>query len=1227
MFSKLNIQKGLSILFLIVCLSTHLFSQTYVNREWQTNAGNPLFIQWSNSIFTQYTDYLITVGNTSVTGQGANIMLTKYDHDGSIMWSTDYNTSGIHNDYGVDLVEDSLGNLFVCGTTDNGGITNFDIVILKYNSSGALLWETTYNSSYGKNDIAVSIKLLYGNIYIGASSESSTTQYDFLTMKYTGAGVFEWASRYDFNSLNEFPVGIEIENDSSVAITGASASNSTNWDYTAVLYNLSGTQIDVQRDLASGSGYDQATNYTKDNYGNIYITGKGSTNGIDYDMKTIKLNSTFDIVWDTTYDRCGKEDQANAIKTDASGNVIVGGYATKSNNVKEAYAVKYDYNGAQLWEYSRTSDDETGDAFVESITINGSDETFLAIGIKGLNGTKDIAIVKLSTDGGVEWERKIHSLINEVPIGIEVDDDGAIYIKYVQDIGATASMYTVERYTEFTPGGAAMEDSNSHPYCLDNQLIVRFKTSALNASAIDDQLGGVMEFGDLSYYLNSTAEAEVRDALADICESGSPTSSLVSYCPLKLVKIFRTDKTTDSIAIGRLGNSVKIPDFWAVMVLVLPDGMNCIDAKERLQTIPNTVVYADLNLLCELFAGANDTYYSTNQHSLHAIDGSSFTDADINIEPAWEIMKNAGNTFDGGSELIKVGIIDNNFDWDHEDFGFDGIDPSTSKLNGWDFDLNMNIKDVIPQSILGGNHGTKVSGVIGALRNNGTTGIAGIAGGNNGVPMNKGVSLFGLKCMATDPASTPINIIYNAIYQSAKNGPSTNNYGVNIQNHSWGFYPNDPSSTSALVEQNISLLTDVLHFVNRLQVTVVASRGNKDQTWMSGTEKAYPACLDENWVLNVSGSGTDGNIANPSNSNADYKSLSGNGVDISAPSASLMMVTTHAESDYCGISACQFSGTSAAAPHATGVVALLMSLLNDQTGSFPYKNLAPEDCERILEMSADIDADQAGIFDSNSGFGRLDAGKALESVEPPTNTIYHFGTHPSSTASNTITSTSISTNDIIHLTENFFDGFSNWPKADYKVNTWKITDNMTYNLNINESFIASWPRHSMSNLLPLFDGSNNLSPRELIQMNSSNATSSNLEGFLYEVLNISTGAHMGWWPCNITDIATKVNFEITVLGKGAPTNTESIFIDNGNIELYPNPSKDMVNINVNSDKAESVSVTLIDAIGNVLLVDNVESHGRRKHALQYDIKQYSNGLYLFKIQVGNAIKTINFVKS
>jgi len=284
-------------------------------------------------------------GNVYVAGRIDNgnndPVILKYSSSGNLLFNITDSTGG--SDRFQDIKIDSFDNIYVVGDFYNTSSTNDYVRIRKYSKNKIFLWEHLFDYGPWGYDYQVGgVDLdLNGNIYmVGTWYNSSSTNYAILLAKFNSSGSLIWNRTYEKGDSEGF--GIKIYNNE-IYISGYNLTSSD--DPLILKYNSSGSLL-----LAKGfsnSGWDWAYDVDVDSKGNIYYVGDFYDGIKDYYIVR-KLNSTGSIVWDKKYYRGGSSDTAYEIYIDGLDNIYVTGSLNNGVN-SDIFTAKFDTYGNQVW--------------------------------------------------------------------------------------------------------------------------------------------------------------------------------------------------------------------------------------------------------------------------------------------------------------------------------------------------------------------------------------------------------------------------------------------------------------------------------------------------------------------------------------------------------------------------------------------------------------------------------------------------------------------------------------------------------------------------------------------------------------------------------------------------------------------------------------------------------------------------------------------------------------
>ena len=1161
----------LKLVMILVLIYSNLNSQYYTNIQVSEPFGNSSAIHsWSSSIITS-SEHVLTVGNNVVSDGNIAIYVTKRTRKGTLIWESNWLNPNLSTNanYGTGVFEDASGNFIVIGATSDGQEENTDIVVLKYDINGSKIWETLIDGQANDSDIPTGIVVDSADkIYVTAISKISEFNSDILTLKLDTSGSIIWDEYYDDNGAIDIPVKIILDRFKNPIIKGVSSDPNFSWDLKILKYHKVNANLIRNKTIPNaGQGMETPTAIAKDENDFLYVTGNSIGSNGDNNIITLKLDEEFDEVWSSTYDYNSREDFANDIVVSSSGKISIIGYSIGSNNSKDLLVLNYANNGSLNDEFIKIVADKT--LKTEGLKgIYGEDENLFVIGSKTNNSTHGLEISKFNSANSSLYScYKAMKFFNLTSVAV---NGNGLDVTIQIEIGNENKYQTIRISDYFKDSDIVYNSSTNEPRYYSDELIVRFDESFLKYETIDNL---DLNFGNASDWLTDDAIV-ILNRIFDINNTD-------------IFRIYPGLRTTDDIATTRAGKTIPMPKFWSSLLLKVPASSQLVYIDNQLEDKFEIVKWAHPNLIATVGASPNDELYPEQASLNHT---TNFPNAGINIEPLWDRVD--------PNPSIKLGILDSGWNFIHEDFT--AADGSFSMSQGWSFGLNSELMQG-DDNVFYSYHGTRSAGVIGAIRNN-EVGIAGVSGGfiNDEDIFQKGTSLFGLNIFWE--TGIPLDFSTDAILNSIQsNIPGVDyDYGLDILSNSWyyaedqfGFYPK-------IIEE----LSEVVRFANRMGVIFVACRGNGNKS-----DLAFPGCLDDKWVLNIGGSGPDGEYQDGLSGLDDFIVRYDGDIDIVGPASEDIVRTTGHQSDLY----VNFNGCSSATPMVSGVSSLLAGYYLKETGTV----LVQEDIEFILQMTAtnvnvDDDIDDSG-YDIFTGFGRLNAGNALDLVHLDENILLHRNEEDLQGEYNIQL---ISSDILINLAEVYETDFQAFEPKTYKANKYKITG--TFDNQIQGSdLLHIWPRHSASTFLPDLDANNNLIPHEEIFLDNSNNMEATFYGFIYELKDVGTDDPVGWIPRNITDDLTMA---YSVIATHMPTST---YVNNNkNFTIQPNPSIDQIKVSFDSNSAIDY-VKIVDAKGAEVFNKRLNSD---KEQLKIDVRNYPAGVYIITLYSKSDSITNSFIK-
>jgi DNA-binding MarR family transcriptional regulator len=295
-----------------------------------------------------------------------------YDYKWNRTWG------GIYDDYVYTesaMTIDSSDNIYIVGRTDTTGTSNYDIMLIKYDSKGVEQWVKIWDGGAWDQGYSVLIDNANEIYVVGMTTSYADPDGDMVIIKFDSDGNQQWN------------------------------------------FTWGGTELDIARVIV------------KDSLNNYYIAGETSSFGdIDGDTILVKFDSNWIEQWNVTWGG-SDEDYPMSMEIDSNGDICIVGWsnsADPSPGEADVMLLKYDASGTLIW------DEDWGISLTQrgsGIAIDSNNNIYFVGWTFGSSGMKG-HLVKYDTNGNYQWERiwGVDGIHGNSWTGLIIDSNDGIFI-------------------------------------------------------------------------------------------------------------------------------------------------------------------------------------------------------------------------------------------------------------------------------------------------------------------------------------------------------------------------------------------------------------------------------------------------------------------------------------------------------------------------------------------------------------------------------------------------------------------------------------------------------------------------------------------------------------------------------------------------------------------------------------------------------------------------------
>jgi hypothetical protein len=321
--------------------------------QWNRTFGGSSYDRGSSVQQTSDGGYIIS-GATYSYGLGEfDVWLVKTDSNGNEVWNSTFGGSSV--DWGYSAQQTNDGGYIISGYTDSYGAGNSDVWLVKTDSNGNEVWNSTFGGVKYDRGFSVQQTSDGGYIVTGytVSYDADDTGCDIFLIKTDLNGIEEWYKIFGGTGIsNKFDIGYSVQQTSDggyIIIGDTEIYFIAESDVWLIKTDPSGNE--EWNRIFGGSGSDRGRSVKETSDGGYVITGWAASYGAgDPDVWLIKTASNGNEEWEDTYGFAeNSSDWGYSVQQTNDGGYIIAGATMPDGWKISDSSPSYREEGTDVW--------------------------------------------------------------------------------------------------------------------------------------------------------------------------------------------------------------------------------------------------------------------------------------------------------------------------------------------------------------------------------------------------------------------------------------------------------------------------------------------------------------------------------------------------------------------------------------------------------------------------------------------------------------------------------------------------------------------------------------------------------------------------------------------------------------------------------------------------------------------------------------------------------------